>query len=219
MAFGISFIDIDLLIRLAQNQNAESRTDLLAPEAEILAAAFIAAAPVASLTSDSFSAQNSATNIAATLTETPAPVLPVDLKLEKPAENPSAKNDKAAEIVFKPAAITTTSIAQKPKPDAQNELDAELIFRNLLERFRAAVTYDYEISDAVKLEEDAERIQKPFGKTNENRIEAQRRKLLQDRENYKQEALRKAAIDAENNNADGKKRELRKKIEEANKFL
>jgi len=218
MAFGISFIDIDLLIRLAQNQNAESQTVLPAPETEMLADALISAAPVASLSSDSFVTKNSETNIAATLTETLPPVLPVDLTPEKPAENPTGKNEKADENVFK-TTISITSGAQKPKPVAQNEMDAELIFRNLLERFRASVTYDYEISDAFRLEEDAERKQKPFGKANEIQIEAQRRKLIRDKENFKHEALRKAGIDEENNAADGKRRELLKKIEEANKFL
>jgi hypothetical protein len=217
MAFGISFIDIDLLIRLAQNQAAESQTISLAPPVEILPDALISATPAISLSSDSFSTQNSETNITATLTETLPPVLPVDLTLEKPAENPAVKNEKAAEIVFKPTPINTTSAAQKP--NLPNETDAELIFRNLLERFRAAVTYDYEISDALKLEEDAERTQKPFGSANEKRVEAQRRKLIQDRENLKQEAFRKSAIEAENQSAADKRRELLKKIEEANKFL
>lgn len=231
MAFGISFIDIDLLIRLARNQNAENQPLVSAPEAAILADAPLVSAPALSLSSDSFSTKSSETNIAATLTETLAPVLPIALTTEKPA----GKNEKTAENVFNstptvtPSGIRNAPVnvvsptsftgAQKPKQDLQNEMDAELIFRNLLERFRASVTYDYEISDALKLEEDAERKQKPLGNANENRIEAERRKSIQDKENFKQEALRKSKIDEENNSADDKRRELWKKIEEANKFL
>jgi hypothetical protein len=214
MAFGISFIDIDLLIRLAQNQTAESRTISFAP-VETLPDALISASPVISLSSDSFATKNSETNIAATLTEIAPPVLPIALTME----NPAGKNEQAAEIVFKPMQVNTTSGTQKPQPSLPNETDAELIFRRLLERFRAAVTYDYEIGDALKLEEDAGRMQKPFGTANEKRIEAQRRKLIQERENLKQEGFRKAVIDEENQSADGKRRELLKKIEEANKFL
>jgi hypothetical protein len=73
------------------------------------------------------------------------------------------------------------------------------------------------MSDAVRLEEDAERKQKPlenYSRSTNSNAEANRKK----------EALRKAAVDAENQSAEdvireGKKRELLKKIQEANKFL
>jgi hypothetical protein len=109
-------------------------------------------------------------------------------------------------------------------------MDAEIIFRSLLERFGASVVYDYEMSDAVRLEEDAAGNRRPFenssrfADSSENGTETNRKKAIRDKENLKQEALRKAEVDAENqSNADeireSKKRDLLRKIREANKFL
>lgn len=229
MAFGISFIDIDLLIRLARNQSAESETFLLETETGMLRDLPVLSEPVAAFSAGSFSAPDSETDIAAALTEIAPVVLPIDLIREKTAD----ENEKAAANVFNSLSLAEASgvrnLPVKPisptnnfpaqKSNAPNEMNAELIFRALMERFRASVTYDYEIGDALKLEEDAERKQNPCGDENENRSETGRRKLLRDGENFKQEALRKAGIEANNQSAEDKKRELRKKIEEANKFL
>src|SRR5215213_8644911 len=194
--FGISFVDIELLIRLAQNQTPETETVLPAPDAAILPAAIIPVLPETPSTSDSFSTKNSETNIVATLTEI---ISPVSLA-ENSTKNQSEENNKVAGIVFNltppnnssgikqpvnpPPAANNFSGAQTLK---QSQLDAEIIFRSLLEKFQTSVVYDYEMSDAVRLEEDAERKQKPlenpsrFANANKISAEANRKKAIQDK--------------------------------------
>jgi hypothetical protein len=219
--FGISFVDIELLIRLAQNQT-ETEPVLPEPPAALLPAAIIPVLAEAPSTADSFATQNSGTNIVATLTEIIAPV-------SLPAQSQTEENDKVADIVFNLTAPNNSPDIKQPvnsPPVAnnfsgapalkQNQSDAEIIFRSLLEKFRTSVVYDYEMSDVVKLEEDAERKQKPlenpsrFANSNKIRTEAGRKK----------EASRKAENQsAEDEIRESKKRELLKKIREANKFL
>ena len=227
MAFGISYIDIELLIRLAQNQTLESEPVLLAPEAAILPDAIIPVLPETPLSSDSFSTKNSETNIVAMLTENLSSV-------SLSTQNPIEENNKVADIVFNLTSSTNgLGIKNSPvnpppvtnnfsgtQPLKQSRMDAEIIFRSLLEKFRTAVVYDYEMSDVVKLEEDAERKHKPlenpsrFANSNKIQTEASRKKAILEKENLQREALRN-----ENQSAANKKRELLKKIEEANKFL
>ncbi|HEX8736370.1 MAG TPA: hypothetical protein VF721_13665 [Pyrinomonadaceae bacterium] len=226
--FGISFVDIELLIRLAQNQTPETEPVLPAPDAALLPAAIIPVLPETPSASDSFSTKNSETNIVATLTEN---IPPVSLAVaENPTKNQTEENNKVADIVFNLTPPNNSSgIKQPVNPTTaannfsgaqilkQNQMDTEIIFRSLLEKFRTSVVYDYEMSDAVRLEEDAERKQKPL--ENPSRFANSNAEA-----NRKKEALRKAAVDAENQSAENeirenKKRELLKKIQEANKFL
>jgi hypothetical protein len=227
MAFGISFVDIELLIRLSQNQTAESEPVLFSPDAEMPPVAEILILPETLSSSDSFSTKNSATNIVAAVTENiPHVFLNADSSAEKSAKSPAEENNKVAGIVFNSASqINSTGIKQSPPvslpaSNNQSRMDAEIIFRSLLEKFRASVVYDYEVSDAVQLVEDAERKYKPFenssrfADSSENRQQTSRKKAIQDKENFKQEAFRN-----ETKSDDDKKRELLKRIREANKFL
>jgi hypothetical protein len=235
MAFGISFVDIELLIRLAQNQLAEIKPVLPEPDAAILPEAIIPVLPETSSTSsDSFITKNSAANIVAAATEN---IPPVALAFNSGAKNQAEENDKVADIVFNLTSETRSSGIRQAPPIAaptaavtnnfsgtqalkQNQTDAEILFRSLLEKFRASVVYDYEMSDAVQLEENAERKHKPletssrFADLNKTGAETGRKKALRDKENLRQEAFRN-----ENQADDNKKRELLKKIREANKFL
>lgn len=223
MAFGISFVDIELLIRLAQNQTAESEPVSLPADAADLPPAII---PVLSETpsiSDSFLTKNSETNIFAAAAEN----LPsVSLNANSgAAKNPSEENDKVADIVFNLAPPADASSARRSPPASlpptskQTQTDAEeIIFRSLLEKFRMSVVYDYETSDALQLEEDAARKQKPLENfsraADSSRNRADRKKEIQDKENLRRESLRN-----ETQSAADRKRELLKKIEAANKFL
>lgn len=236
MAFGISFVDIELLIRLAQNQTAESEPIRPEPDAAILPESIIPVLPETPSISDSFATKTSETNIVvAAATENIPPVaLNAGTNAEKSSKNQAEENKKVAEIVFNSvSASKQSSVKQSPVNSTpatnnfsavqtlkQNQLDAEIIFRSLLEKFRTSVIYDYEISDAAQLEEDLERKHKPletasrFADLNKNFAEAGRKKAMRDKENLRQEALRD-----ENQTDDNKKRELLKKIQEANKFL
>jgi hypothetical protein len=219
--FGISFVDIELLIRLAQNQTPETEPVLPAPAA--ILPVIIPVLPATLSTSDSFSTKNSETNIVAALTEN---IPPVSLNgAENTTKNQTEENNKIADIVFNLTPPNNSSSIKppvNPTPAAnnfsgaqilkQNQLDAEIIFRSLLEKFQTSVVYDYEISDAVRLEEDAERKQKPL--ENPSRFVNSNAEA-----NRKKDALRKADIDAEDVIRESKKRELLKKIQEANKFL
>jgi hypothetical protein len=246
MAFGISYVDIELLIRLSQNQTAESEPVLISPDAEIPTVAEILTLPETSSISDSFSAKNSETNIVAAVTENIPPVsLTANSGTEKSAKSQAEETDKVADIVFNLTSQTNGSGIKKSPVDStpaannfsgtqplkQSRMDAEIVFRSLLERFRTAVVYDYEASDALQLEEDAARTHKPFenfgrrfADSNENRAATNRKKAIRDQENLKREALRKTAARVENQSSEdeireSKKRELLKKIREANKFL
>ena len=245
MAFGISFADIELLIRLSQNQTAGSEPIVLSPDAATLPPAIIPVLSETLSSSDSFSTKNSETNIVAALTENIAPVsLTVNSGAVKSTKIEDAGNNKVADIVFNSAPQTNASSVKQAPVNAplaannisavqnskQSRMDAEIIFRSLLERFGASVVYDYEMSDAVRLEEDAAGNRRPFenssrfADSSENGTETNRKKAIRDKENLKQEALRKAEVDAENqSNADeireSKKRDLLRKIREANKFL
>lgn len=246
MAFGISFVDIELLIRLSQNQTTESEPVLISGEAALSPEAIIPVLSETSFSSDSFSADNSVTSLVAALTENIPPVSSAaDSGAEKSTESCDEENYKAAAIVFNlTSQIAASSVKQSTTGEMpaannfsaaqtlrQNQLDAEMTFRRLLEKFRTSVIYDYEAGDAVRLEEDAARKHKPFesfsrrfADSNENRAETNRKKAIRDKENLKSEALRKTDDDFENQSSDerireSKKRELLKKIREANKFL
>jgi hypothetical protein len=225
MAFGISFVDIELLIRLAQNQTAETEPISLPADAARLPPAII---PVLSETpsiSDSFSTKNSETNIFAAVAENIPPVsLAINSDAEKASKNQAEENNKVADIVFsltsetKASGIRQSPPASLPASDKQSQTDAEILFRNLLEKFRTSVVYDYETSDAFQLEEDAARRHKPLENfsraTDSSRNRTDRKKEIQDKENLRRESLRN-----ENQSADDKKSELLKKIQAANKFL
>jgi hypothetical protein len=236
MAFGISFADIELLIRLSQNQTAESEPFSPAPEVAVLPEIIIPVLPETSSVSDSFSTNTSGTNIVAALTENVPPALfGVDSSAEIPAKIQLEETAKVADIVFNLTSQTSGSGIKNPPvnptpvtnnvsvapPLKQSQADAELIFRSLLEKFRASVVYDYETTDALQLEQDAERRHKPFENfslasagSNESRTQTNRKKAIQDKEN-----LRREILNRENQSGDDKKRELLKKIKEANKFL
>lgn len=147
MAFGISFVDIELLIRLAQqNRPAEIEPVLPEPNAAILPEAIIPVLPETLSTANSFVTKNSETNIVAAVTEN-IPLVslaaPTDSGAEKPTRNPAEENDKVADIVFNltseikassvkqtpvktPAATNNFAAPQSPK---QNHSDAEMLFR------------------------------------------------------------------------------------------
>ncbi|HEX8368777.1 MAG TPA: hypothetical protein VF604_09560 [Pyrinomonadaceae bacterium] len=247
MAFGISFADIELLIRLSQNQTAENEPVVISPDAVLLPEVIIPVLSETSFGSDFFSAKNSEMDIEAVLTGNIPPVLtaPPEASAGKPAKSLLEENNKVAGTVFdlisqpNPPGIKQSTVNAAAATNnfsgtqslKQNQSDAEIIFRNLLEKFRAALVYDYEVSDAVKLEEDAARKHKPFENfsrrfagSNEDRAETNRKKAIRDKENLKHETLRKTDVDVENQSREekmreSKKRELLKKIREANKFL
>ncbi|HEX9961663.1 MAG TPA: hypothetical protein VGB00_12055 [Pyrinomonadaceae bacterium] len=236
MAFGISYADIELLIRLSQNRLAESEPLMPAPDDAILPDAIIPVLSETPSTSDSFSTKTSGTNIVATLTENIPPVsLTNNSGAEKASKNPFEENNSVADIVFNLTSQTNASNTKNSpvnpppvtnnlsgaQPLEQSRTGAEIIFRSLLERFRTSVVYDYEASDAVQLEQEAARKHKPFENfsrpsagSNETRAQTNRKKSIQDRDNLKREIFNR-----ENRADDDKKRELLKKIKEANKFL
>lgn len=236
MAFGIAFADIELLIRLSQRQAAEIEIALRETDGEMPpVAAEILNAPETPSVSDSFSAKNSQTNIVAiAVSENIPPVFSnAAASAEKPIESRRHEQQQQIEETGKAAAVVFNSVAsqivkplnakQTPPASLSARVDAEIIFRSLLEKFRASVVYDYEMSDAVRVEEDARREHKPL-ESFSRLDEENRKKAIRDRENLKREALRKTAGDAENQSSvdeirESKKRELSKKIREANKFL